>query len=403
MNIHSPVESALFENTFSHIKTSTEHLDINEILKGQKRNVKSLIYKHIGKVKNERKPTPLKQLEEGLKKYFFGINGIVTMKIPKLISEYEREKNKRKNIFFSGSISSATSSPIFIHKKKTNKDISIKIKHTKSKSLNHKKHIRKMDNLLGSNIHTLNTYKGSTNIFTPKQRSINIDNQINSNIFTTLNAEPIHKHLLKTSKSVTSLLPLKTNTKITFDTFNNIKSIRSPIKKTKLHLNLNTTLSHKQIKLKEELTKMDISRQLLESKLFKISDDAHIQSQITKYLKSHVKKDMEDLSDNQFYAQPKYMYKTKTHFRDSQKTNEILSKSSKDMFAYEANFTLDKNPESIRLWKTRFKASSNLIFNSNLRNRAEDNYFQIHKWKYNVNLLKEELFQHYNEVNSNKK
>jgi hypothetical protein len=97
------------------------------------------------------------------------------------------------------------------------------------------------------------------------------------------------------------------------------------------------------------------------------------------------------------------MYKTKTHLRDSQKTNEIHSKSSKDMFAYEANFTLDKNPDSIRLWKKRFKAPSNLIFNSNLRNRAEDNYFQIHKWKYNVNLLKEELFQHYNEVNSNKK
>jgi hypothetical protein len=91
--IHSPHESALFDNAFTHIKTSKNGIGLEELLKEQKKDVKKLLYAHLGRAKGERKPTPLRQLEEGMKKYFFGVNGILTDKIPRLRAEYEREKN----------------------------------------------------------------------------------------------------------------------------------------------------------------------------------------------------------------------------------------------------------------------------------------------------------------------
>ena len=71
-----------------------QNLGFIKRLDSQKNEVKSLLFFYIGKSRTDRKPSPLRRLEKGMKKYFFGDNGIITKQIPQLRNEYKKEKNR---------------------------------------------------------------------------------------------------------------------------------------------------------------------------------------------------------------------------------------------------------------------------------------------------------------------
>ena len=219
-SIPSPHESALFTNAFSQIKTSTKQIELCEILKEQKKEVKKLLYTHLGRSKEERKPTPLLQLEEGMKNYFFGVNGILTDKIPTLRNEYERQKNKRKLIYYTKGVNELNN-PLFYggsrNNSKDKKDSFMKTKHPKSKSFSQlistcsksvspRSELLITSNNISSNFRTFNVkgIKNKNNCYSHK----NINNN-SSRIITTLNhiqplTQPLYKNYFQSSKTLRS-------------------------------------------------------------------------------------------------------------------------------------------------------------------------------------------------------
>ena len=378
--------NASFENMFSNIQTSKEHIEINDVVDQQKKDVKTFIHTHLGRSIHERKPTALKRFEKGLQQYFFGINGVVTRKKPQLIKGYNTKTNNKKyhNTYLGQYIS-----PLI-----TPQSIKSKIKPKIHK------------NTPNTTSHSYQPVTKTTNKIALQTFNTNYSNKhiTNNNNITTFSTprqvEPLYKNYLKNSKSLNTLLT-KSNIKSNSTTFtnNNTNSVCAGVSFNKTKPYLRLSLSDKQMEIKQKLITMNNNRKRMERKLFRIADDAHVHNKALKYLKSNVKKDLESLSDKHFMLKPRKMYKTKTHFRDSQKTIEVINKYSKDVMAYEVNFTLDKNPKLIRLWKSKGKITNHVMFNKNLRQKAEDNYNLMHKWKYNVDILKDELMQHYNEVN----
>ena len=386
--------NASFENMFSNIKTSEEHIEINDIVDQQKKEVKTFIHTHIGRSIHERKPTALKRFEKGLQKYFFGVNGVVTRKKPHLLKGYNTQTNKMK---YHNSFIGKYISPLITPQSLKSK-IKQKIKKNSHNTTSHSyQPVKKTTNKIS--LQTFNTTYSNKHI---------THNDI-TNFSTPRHVDPLYKNYLKNSKSLNTLTKSNIKTNSSTCTINNIStnhtnSVGATISFNKTKPYLRLSLSDKQMKIKQKLITMNNSRRRLERKLFRIADNAHVHNKTLKYLKSNVRKDLESLSDKQFMLRPKEMYNTKAHFRDSQKTIEVINKYSKDLMPYEVNFTLDKNPTLIRLWKTKRKITNNVMFNRNLRQKVEDNHKLIHKWKYNMDILKDELMQHYNEVNiSNKK
>ena len=379
-----------FEQLFSNIKTSNETIEMREVIDQQKKDVISFIHTHIGKSVHERKPAALKQFEKGFQKYFFGVNGLIARKRRQQIQSYSTKPNKINyhNSFLEKCISPLITPQTFKSKLKQ------KIRNSSCNTVSHSHQlVRKSTNKISLQAYNTNSNKHTTHndvavISSPRR------------------IEPLYKSYLKNSKSLSSLTKATNSTTFTNNNTssnNNTNSIGLAVSFNKTPPYLRSSLSDKQMKIQQELITMNNSRKLLESKLFRIADNAYVHDKTLKYLKSNVQLDLEALSDKHFMSKPSGMYNTKMHFRDSQKTIEIIDKYSKDVMAYEVNFTLDQNPKLIRMWKTKRKVKDNVTYNSNLRQKVEKNYRLIQKWKYNMDVLKDELIHRYNEVNISNK
>ena len=65
--------NASFENMFASIYASQEHIEINDVVDQQKKDVKTLIHTHLGRSIHERKPTALKRFEKDYNNIFSAI------------------------------------------------------------------------------------------------------------------------------------------------------------------------------------------------------------------------------------------------------------------------------------------------------------------------------------------
>ena len=368
--IHSPHESALFDNAFTHIKTSKNGIGLEELLKEQKKDVKKLLYAHLGRAKGERKPTPLRQLEEGMKQYFFGVNGILTDKIPRLRAEYEREKNKRKILYFTKGATELNNPLIYNSTRNNSKDQKetlLKKTHPKSKSFSKlislfsRSNSPKQENSeLSNNSSKYNTLNAINNR-SKRKRLMSLPNCItnNKNILrsksksncnsskilagvsnnenstpTTLKSnfstnhiqslpQPLFRNYFQNSKTLRSLhisrtysIP-NTNSTTTIDSGRSSFLNNPPSQTFLLQQGLNQT--YKTIKLKQHLHSLELSRKNLEKKIIKLSNNKRLTR-----IRNQIKQELDDIDNKTSNLQDKSL-NSKEHYTDIQNMNDIIS------------------------------------------------------------------------------
>lgn len=339
------------KNAYSKLSSPTTKLGLNTILLSKKRDVKTLLFSCLGKIKSQRKPSALRKLEIGLQKVFFGCDGIVTNKIPSLKKEYRREQNK----------------VLFIPDKydifKLNKNFSdgnihhINIKNSTKKingnSINYKSRSSYVDILsCPQNVRKKNNLKYKY----PKIKLIK------------------SKNSLCTSYSLKNISLKSQNT--TFDTISRKKSRQL------------STLPQEKVfeKIEEKLNTFHKTHTKLEKKLFDILDKAEVENKAAIYLKSGTDQDIEDITDKEIskYQKPK---KVRSHYLETLKLSEQVGKLDKDLLS----------ERKIKLHKKKNKNIQIILpkFEQKIRKNAEKNYYDIQKKNYNLFLEQKQFFALY--------
>ena len=343
-SIPSPHESALFGNAFSQIKTSTKQLELCELLKEQKKEVKKLLYTHLGRSKEERKPTPLLQLEEGMKNYFFGVNGILTDKIPKLRNEYERQKNKRKLIYFTKGVNELKNPLLYNNSRNNSKDKRdsfMKTKHPKSKSFSQliptctKSVSPSLEFLITST--TTNKFR-TLNVKGIKNQNKNINNHSSSRIPTTLKhiqplPQPLYRNYFQSSQTLRSSesKTFSTPNTTTLDSGRSILLTNQSSQNYLLHIGKNK--STKLFTNKSNFHSFEISKKQTKAKKkkMKLVDDIE-------YLKT-IKNELNNLESAHLNIKMKCL--NRNYYKDIKKMNELIGKFKSDKIIIDS--TLDKN------------------------------------------------------------
>lgn len=325
------------KNAYSKLSSPTNKLGLNNILQSKKRDVKTLFFSCFGRTKSQRKPSPLRKLEIGMQKFFFGYEGIVTNKIPSLKKEYKKEQNKllfipdnfyilklNKN-FSDGNINNKNS-----NKKSNGNSINYKTRSSYLDYLSSPQNVRRKNNL--------------------KCKYPNIQ-LIKS------------KNSLCTSYSLKNISIKSQNT--TLDTIN--------IKKNR---QLSTLPQEKVFEtIEEKLETFHKTHNELEKKLFDILDKAEIKNKAAIYLKSGTDQDIEDITDKEIskYQKPK---KVKFHYLETLKLSEKVEKLDKDLLSERKIKLRKKKKKNIKIIVPKFE--------ERVRKNAERNYYDIQKKNYNL-------------------
>lgn len=338
------------KNAYSKLSSPTTKLGLNTILLSKKRDVKTLLFSCLGKIKSQRKPSALRKLEIGLQNVFFGCDGIVTNKIPSLKKEYRREQNKVLFI--------PDKSDIFkLNKNFSDGNIHINIKNSTKKingnSINYKSRSSYVDILsCPQNVRKKNNLKYKY----PKIKLIK------------------SKNSLCTSYSLKNISLKSQNT--TFETISRKKSRQL------------STLPQEKVfeKIEEKLNTFHKTHTKLEKKLFDILDKAEVENKAAIYLKSGTDHDIEDITDKEIskYQKPK---KVRAHYLETLKLSEQVEKLNKDLLSERKIKLHKKKNKNIKIIFPKFEQK--------IRKNAEKNYYDIQKKNYNLFLEQKQFFELY--------